>query len=104
MSQEWSFSFGSGFQGTDLQINNLYVMVYFKQTPARALIEAISNDLAGNPQLKGFLAQANAIISAPNSTAKIGAMNSFVNHVNALTGSALSAVQAEELITLAQIN
>ena len=25
----WSFSFGNGFQGTDLQRNNLYVMVYY---------------------------------------------------------------------------
>jgi hypothetical protein len=26
---EWSFSFGNGFQGTDLMVNDLYVMVYF---------------------------------------------------------------------------
>jgi hypothetical protein len=26
---EWSFSFGSGFQGTDLDVNDLYVAVYF---------------------------------------------------------------------------
>jgi hypothetical protein len=33
---EWSFSFGNGFQGTDLQTNDLYVMVYFPQTPEQA--------------------------------------------------------------------
>lgn len=33
---EWSFSFGNGFQGTDLQVNYLYVMVYFPQTPEQA--------------------------------------------------------------------
>ena len=33
---EWSFSFGNGFQGTDLQVNDLYVMVYFPQTPEQA--------------------------------------------------------------------
>ncbi|HET9401815.1 MAG TPA: hypothetical protein VFO34_12785 [Candidatus Acidoferrales bacterium] len=104
IAQEWSFSFGSGFQGTDLQINDLYVMVYFKQTAAQALIEAINIDLSGRPQLNGFLAQANAIISAPNSAAKAGALTGFVSRVNASIGSALSAAQAEELIALAQIN
>jgi len=29
----WSFSFGNGFQGTDLQANNLYVMVYYPDPP-----------------------------------------------------------------------
>jgi hypothetical protein len=33
---EWSFSFGNGFQGTDVVGNNLYVMVYFPETPAQA--------------------------------------------------------------------
>lgn len=33
---EWSFSFGNGFQGTDLVVNYLYVMVYFPETPAQA--------------------------------------------------------------------
>jgi hypothetical protein len=31
----WSFSFGNGFQGTDLQGNDLYVMVYFPEEPRR---------------------------------------------------------------------
>jgi len=30
---EWSFSFGSGFQGTDLLANDLYVMVYYPGSP-----------------------------------------------------------------------
>lgn len=33
---EWSFSFGNGFQGTDLKGNDLYVMVYFPETPEQA--------------------------------------------------------------------
>ena len=28
---EWSFSFGNGFQGTDLTANNLYVMIYWPE-------------------------------------------------------------------------
>ncbi len=31
----WSFSFGNGFQGTDLTRNNLYVMVYHPGKPSR---------------------------------------------------------------------
>jgi hypothetical protein len=31
----WSFSFGNGFQGTDLVENDLYVMVYYPETPAQ---------------------------------------------------------------------
>jgi hypothetical protein len=33
---EWSFSFGNGFQGTDLMGNDLYVMVYFPETTEQA--------------------------------------------------------------------
>lgn len=29
----WSFSFGNGFQGTDLMVNDLYVMVYYPDPP-----------------------------------------------------------------------
>jgi len=32
---EWSFSFGSGFQGTDLLANDLYVTAYFGGPPTR---------------------------------------------------------------------
>jgi hypothetical protein len=30
---EWSFSFGSGFEGTDLLVNDLYVTAYFVGPP-----------------------------------------------------------------------
>jgi len=32
---EWSFSFGNGFQGTDLMVNDLYAMVYYPDPPPR---------------------------------------------------------------------
>ena len=32
----WSFSFGNGFTGTDLQVNNLYVMVYYPDPPTQS--------------------------------------------------------------------
>lgn len=34
----WSFSFGNGFQGTDLQKNDLYVMVYYPQPPRHRVV------------------------------------------------------------------
>ena len=103
-TQEWSFSFGNGFQGTDLQVNDLYVMIYFPQTPAQALVEAIGKALGENSQLNAFLTQAAGIISAPNADAKAGELTAFINYVNAQRGKALNAAQADELIALAQIN
>lgn len=32
---EWSFSFGNGFEGTDIVQNDLYVMVYYPEPPRR---------------------------------------------------------------------
>ena len=102
-TQEWSFSFGNGFQGTDLQINSMYVMVYFQQTPSQALIEAIEKDLSTNRVLNAILEQANDIIAAPNARAKFGALVLFAIEIEALRGRGLNAAQAEELIELALI-
>jgi|CZKZ01.1.fsa_nt_gi hypothetical protein len=100
---EYSFSFGNGFEGTDLVANDLYVTVYFPQTPAQALIEAIEKALGTNPELNAFLEQANNIISAPNVHAKAGMLGAFTHHVDAQRGKALSGPQADELIALAQL-
>lgn len=35
-NQEWSFSFGNGFEGTDVLLNNLFVTAYFAGTRAEA--------------------------------------------------------------------
>jgi hypothetical protein len=99
---EWSFSFGNGFQGTDVVGNNLYVMVYFPETPAEALAGAIEAALGKNAQLNAFLSQAAGISSAPNPKAKAGKLGAFINHVNAQRGKALTAAQADELIALAE--
>lgn len=98
----WSFSFGNGFQGTDVKANDLYVMVYFPQTPAQALADAIETTLVTNPELNAFRSQAADINSAPNAEAKAGNLSAFINHVNAQRGKALSATQADQLIALAQ--
>lgn len=44
---EWSYSFGSGFEGTDLLANDLYVTAYFVGAPASPAGPAIST----SPQL-----------------------------------------------------
>ena len=100
----WSFSFGNGFQGTDVVGNNLYVMVYYPETPAQALAEGINEYLGGTPELNSFLTQAPNISSSPNSNAKAGRLAAFVNHVNAERGSVLTNAQADYLIALAQVN
>jgi hypothetical protein len=97
----WSFSFGNGFEGTDLQENDLYVMVYFPQTPAQALAEAITAALGSSPELDAFQSQADGISSAPNAQAKAGKLRAFINHVNAQRGKALSPAEADYLIALA---
>jgi hypothetical protein len=99
---EWSFSFGNGFQGTDVHRNDLYVMIYFPQTPAQALADAILTVLGGRPELTAFLSEAADISSAPNAQAKAGELAAFINHVNAQRGNALTADQADQLIALAQ--
>jgi hypothetical protein len=98
----WSFSFGNGFQGTDIRANDLYVMVYFPQTPAQALAEAIEAALEGQAELHALLLQATHIGPAPNAHAKAGALGAFTNHVNALRGRLLTPAQADELIALAR--
>ena len=99
---EWSFSFGNGFEGTDLEENDLYVMVYYPEIPAQALTAAIEVALGTNPLLNAFLSQAAEITSAPNGLAKVGKVWAFINHVNAERGKALTAAQADELIELAE--
>jgi hypothetical protein len=100
---EYSFSFGNGFEGTDLVANDLYVTAYFPQTPAQALTEAIEKDLGTSPALSTCLEQASDIISAPNAQARFGALVAFAVDVEAQRGRALNAAQAEELIELALI-
>lgn len=38
---EWSFSFGSGFQGTDLLANDLYAMAYYPGSPTASPLSAL---------------------------------------------------------------
>ena len=102
-TQEWSFSFGNGFQGTDLQVNSMYVMVYFQQTPSQALMEAIEKDLATNRELNAILEQANDVITAPNPRAKLGALILFALEVEELRSGGLNSAQAVELIELALV-
>jgi hypothetical protein len=100
---QYSFSFGSGFEGTDEEINDLYVTAYFPQTPLQALLEAIERDLSVSPQLETFVEQANDIASASTAQAKAAALTAFTNEVNAARGRVLSGPQANELIGLAQL-
>ena len=104
-----SFSFGNGFQGTDVIGNVLYVMVYYPDTPEDVLGAALRTALAPDPELNMFLTQAAQIASAPDPLTKTNALTSFINHVTARLGQApapgyvtLSPAQVSELIALAQ--
>jgi hypothetical protein len=96
-----SFSFGNGFQGTDLKENQLYATAYFPQTPIEALREAIRDALPAGPQQNTFLADADAIHNAPDAQTKASALQAFVNLVNSVRGAALTNAQADQLVGLA---
>jgi hypothetical protein len=102
-TQAWSFSFGNGFQGTDLQVNYFYVMIYFPQTLQEALADAITLDLATRPRLRSeFVSYAAAIFSAQSARTNAREIRAFVHHVRAQHGKALSVAEANELIALAE--
>lgn len=100
---EWSFSFGNGFQGTDVVGNTLYVMVYCPETPAQALAEAITEYLGTGPEAHAFQSQAAAISAARNEKAREGKLGAFIHHANAQRGKALTSAVADYLIALAQV-
>jgi hypothetical protein len=100
--QSWSFSFGNGFQGTDIVKNNLYVMVYYPETAAAALSEAIDEELAAESQIRDRLqAEAAQINTAPNAPSLAAALDIFTNDVNSQIPANLAPDQAEYLIDLA---
>ena len=102
-TQSWSFSFGNGFQGTDIVHNNLYVMIYYPQTPADALTEGIGDELASYPQVRNrLLAEAAQISSALTSVTMQAALYTFNVDVDAQRGTKLTDAQADYLIALAQ--
>jgi hypothetical protein len=102
-TQSWSFSFGNGFQGTDIVHNNLYVMVYYPQTPPEALNEGIRDELANYPSLRNqLLAEAAQISSATTLREMLIAFNLFTTDVDAHRSHQLSSAQADYLIALAQ--
>ena len=52
-NQEWSYSFGAGFEGTDLVANNLYVIPYFAGTRSgtQPVITQVANAEGEAPQI-----------------------------------------------------
>jgi hypothetical protein len=101
-NQSWSFSFGNGFQGTDLKANNLYVMVYYPQMPAEALDEGIRDELANYPAARSTLLSAAAQISSATTYREmLSAFSTFQSEVEALRGSKLTSAESDYLIALA---
>jgi hypothetical protein len=99
----WSFSFGNGFQGTDVKRNSLYVMVYYPEDPGSALIDAINDELENYPHLRGtLLSDANRIMVAPTRSLAVGAAATFDAEVDAHRGNQLTGTEANYLIALAQ--
>jgi hypothetical protein len=101
-NQSWSFSFGNGFQGTDIKKNNLYVMVYYPQTPAEALNEGIKDELHDYPFIRSrLLTEAAQISSTITLEDMLAALNLFESDVNAQRSTKLTSAEADYLIALA---
>ena len=85
-----------------MQANDLYVMVYFPETPAEALDEAIRSELASLPHLLNvFLEDAHQISSAETYRSLIVALSIFGDLVESQRGRALTHAEAGYLISLA---
>ena len=98
-----SFSFGNGFQGTDIVANNLYVMVYYSQSPAEALNGGVKDELANYPQVRSRLLSEAARISSAATVQDLQiARNLFDADVNPQLGTKLTSAGAEYLTALAQ--
>ncbi|HYW70770.1 MAG TPA: hypothetical protein VE961_07035 [Pyrinomonadaceae bacterium] len=99
----WSFSFGNGFQGTDVKKNNLYVMVYYPDFPINVLIDGIDEELRDYPNLRATLvSDADGILFATTKPLAIDAFNAFAAKVKAHRGNQLTAAEVNYLIALAQ--
>lgn len=80
----WSFSFGNGFQGTEVVFNHLYVMVYYPQRTDEALTEALgkvfglSGTYPDDVVLTAAQALANTILADTNPAVKAADLATFI--------------------------
>ncbi len=74
----WSFSFGNGFQGTDVVDNDLYVMVYYPETPAQAVFEVTAIQRPSNEHILLIG------VGAPNYTYSVQASPNLVTPFTAI--------------------
>jgi hypothetical protein len=91
----WSFSFGNGFQGTDVKRNDLYVAVYYPIIPLGAL------DEDPHPH-DTLIIDAGEIGLAQNPATVQAALRLFIRDVNSQRGDALTDAEADYLIALAR--
>jgi hypothetical protein len=97
-----SFSFGNGFQGTDVVGNFLYVAVYYPDTAADALGGALRRALTADPELAAFQTEADALTSATDDSTRATALAAFVDHV--LTRAGQTPIPGSRTLTPSQVN
>jgi len=80
---EWSYSFGSGFQGTDLLANNLYVTAYFvgnRTATAGPVIAEVANAEGESPAIApNTWVEIKGVNLAPAGDSRIWQASDFVN-------------------------
>jgi hypothetical protein len=99
---EWSFSFGNGFQGTDLYQNYLYVIPYFKATAAAVMVRELSAAPVSDTERNVLLSRIAAITAASNQMEKSAALAALIDELSAQSGTTFTPEDASALIGLAQ--
>jgi uncharacterized protein (TIGR03437 family) len=92
---EWSFSFGSGFLGTDLLQNDLYVTAYFVGSPSTAtgpVIAEVANAEGESPTIApNTWVEIKGVNLAPSGDSRIWQSSDFVNNQLPITLDGVSA-------------
>jgi hypothetical protein len=99
---EWSFSFGNGLQGTDLDQNYLYVIPYFKATAPAVMVRELSAAPVSDTERNVLLSRIAAITAASNQTEKSAALAALIDELSAQSGTTFNPEDASALIGLAQ--
>jgi uncharacterized protein (TIGR03437 family) len=81
---EWSFSFGNGFQGTDILANDLYVTAYFVGPPTSAsgpVIAEVANAEGESPTIApNTWVEIKGVNLAPSGDSRVWANSDFANN------------------------
>ena len=106
---EWSFSFGNGFQGTDLEENDLYGMVYYPDPQAQAGVNISITPVSlnfGDVYVGKSASQTITITNQTSSTAALtGSVGTLMASFSVISGGgAFSLSPGQSLVVTVQFS